>query len=180
LRGSVAGRRRAFAKLVRGFGAGAVLEGLRLEGAHPLAVWSMLKPRSSVLIDKDDFRPAGQDGVVNYVLAGALPPARDGRIYAVAEGLWSLEIPDHALGRVMHRAPNMTPEAIIAAAHHHLLRLRAAVVLPDRRVDPQRRNFCCVPVPAVSSARYLPHQTRRSAARCRSLPKRTPGSPMTC
>jgi hypothetical protein len=49
-RSSREGRRRALGKLARTFGSGVTLEGLRLDGKHPLAVWSILRPRESVTV----------------------------------------------------------------------------------------------------------------------------------
>jgi hypothetical protein len=135
-RGS-AGRRRAFGRIVKALGPGVTLEGVRLDGKYPLAVWSILRPRTSVTVDAPVETGLMQDCVaVNYVLAGVLPPGMVG----TAEGLWSLEIPDHALGRAIHRS-GLLPDAIIAEAHHNLLRLRAAVIIPNNRIDRQRTFF---------------------------------------
>jgi hypothetical protein len=138
-RSAAAGRRRAFAKLAAAFGAGATLEGLRLDGDSPLAVWSILKPREAVTVDADPESGLAQNCVtVNYVVAGVLPDRRGDRHYGLCEGLWTLEVPDHALGRCMARS-GLMPDAIIAAAHHNILRLRRTVVIPDNRLDQDRR-----------------------------------------
>jgi hypothetical protein len=113
------GRRRAFGKLAQSFGPGVTLQGLRLDG-HPLAVWSILKPRDSVRQGIPDHCVT-----VNYVLGGIFPDSFGGN---VAEGLWSLEIFDHALGRAIERQ-RAPLTAIIGEAHDNLLRLRTATVL---------------------------------------------------
>ena len=102
---------------------GAVLEGSRLEGNKPIAVWSVLVPRKPVMMDWDTHLPVGQDCVaVNYIVAGSMPPARDGRTYCLSDGIWSLAVPDHALGRALHRVGDtLIAEQIIAEAHHNLL-----------------------------------------------------------
>ena len=64
---------------------GAVLEGSRLEGNNPIAVWSVLVPRKPVMMDWDTHLPVGQDCVaVNYIVAGSMPLARDGRTYCLS------------------------------------------------------------------------------------------------
>jgi hypothetical protein len=127
------GRRRAFNKLAQMLGPGVTLETVRLDGKFPLAVWSILKPRDAVIVNATPESGNAQDCVtVNYVLAGAMPhrPAGD-----IGEGLWTLEVPDHALGRCikrcLERGIDPSPTAIIREAHHNLLRLRAAAVMPD-------------------------------------------------
>jgi hypothetical protein len=119
---------------VRGFGQGVTLEGLRLDGGAPLAVWSILKPRDSVRED-DGGTPVGQPCVcVDYLLAGVVPDVLGG--VGLAEGLWTLELPDHALGRVLERLPTPVPlEAVVAEAHHNLLQLRTEVVMPEHNLD---------------------------------------------
>jgi len=120
-----AGRRRAFNKLSQAFGPGLTLEGLR-DGKTPLAVWSILKPRDS-LKEHDDRNCVS----VNYVLCGVLPSQTGRLLSGAAEGVWSLEIFDHALGRILERMGMTTPlEAVIAEAHHNVLRLNLATVLP--------------------------------------------------
>jgi hypothetical protein len=135
-RSSLTGRQRAFAKLARSFGPGAVLEGLRLED-DPLAVWSIIKPREAVIVDAPPNSAKMQDCVtVNYILSGRLPEdnPRDG----TKEGLWTLEIPDHALGRCMERS-RLMPTAIIREAHRNILRLRSEVVVPNNMLDFDRQ-----------------------------------------
>jgi hypothetical protein len=125
-RSSVTGRRRAFDKLRKLFGPAPVLEGLRLGGDHPLAVWSLFKPRDSVAVNAAVETGLSQDCVtVNYLLAGVMPVCPSGlQDSAAAEGLWTMEVPDHALGRAIERSGNLLPDVIIREAHHNLLRLR--------------------------------------------------------
>jgi hypothetical protein len=120
-RSSREGRRRALRKLARAFGPGITPEGLRLDGNHPMAVWSILRPRESVAACAPAESGLAQDCVtVDFLLAGWLPSLAEG---GLADGLWSLEIPDHALGRAIERSGGL-PDAIIAEAHHNVLRLR--------------------------------------------------------
>jgi hypothetical protein len=134
-RGSPQGRRRAFEKIVRALGPGVILEGLRLDGDYPLALWSVLKPRESVTVDAPVESGLMQDCVtVNYVLAGRLPRV----LFGTSEGIWDLEVPDHALGRAIERS-GLLPDVLIAEAHHNLLRLRADIVFPNGRLDKKTR-----------------------------------------
>jgi hypothetical protein len=72
------------------------LEGVRLDGAYPLAVWAVLKPREAVT--KAVMAPGGEENppaprdaqdcvVVEYLVAGVLPG-----VIGWAAGLWTLEI----------------------------------------------------------------------------------------
>jgi len=120
-RSSREGRRRAVGRLARAFGPGVTLEGRRLDGNYPMAVWSILRPRESVTAGAPAESGLAQDCVtVNFLLAGRLPSPTEA---GLADGLWSLEIPDHALGRAIERSGGL-PDAIIAEAHHNVLRLR--------------------------------------------------------
>lgn len=121
-RGSEKGRQRAFEKIRKAFGPGVALEGLRIDGKHPLAIWSILRPRHAVIMDAAPESGLMQDCVtVNYIAVGNLPwlPS-DGA--SKAEGLWTLEVPDHALGRAIERS-GLLPTAIIQEAHLNLLAL---------------------------------------------------------
>jgi hypothetical protein len=97
------------------------LEGLQLEGSYPLALWSILKPRDAHAVNGKGGE--AQDCVsVNYVLVG-----RIGNQVLWAEGLRTLTVPDHALGRVVERS-GLMPDAIITDAHHNLLSLSASAI----------------------------------------------------
>jgi hypothetical protein len=145
-RGSATGRRRAFGKISRALGPALVLEGLRLDNDFPLAVWSILKPRQSVSVDAPVESGRRQHCCcVNYVLAGVLPRwAGDevvGTLAVIAEGLWTLEVSDHALGRAVEYSGGMLPDAIIADAHHNLLRLRTEQIDAAERRSGDRMQF---------------------------------------
>jgi hypothetical protein len=128
-RSSREGRRRAFRKLARAFGPSVTLEGLRLDGDYPMAVWSILMPRESVTAGAPAESGLAQDCItVNCLLAGRLPswvgPGIPGaKILGHAEGLWALEVSDHALGRVIERSGHL-PDAFIVEAHRNVLRQR--------------------------------------------------------
>lgn len=129
-RKSITGRERAFARLHRLLTPTATLEGVRFGGNHPIAVWSILCPRKAVTTGKEDgsaVDPALRQAcvVLNYAIAyRSEGGARCG------EGLWTLEVPDHALGRLTERS-QASPEAVIRAAHHNLLRLRIDQLASD-------------------------------------------------
>jgi hypothetical protein len=123
VRGSTSTRQRAYQKLNKMFGPGAVNEGVTLQRNKSLAIWSYLKPRNAVTTKtSDDLSEAEraslmQDCVtVNYVIAGVI-----GARVCAADGLWTLEVPDHALGRAVERSGYLQPEVIIREAHMNLL-----------------------------------------------------------
>jgi len=126
-RSSATGRGRAFERVRRALATtGATLEGVRLTGKWPLAVWSILKPRDAV-VRSDDPSDAQNCVTVNYILVGRFP----NRLGNFAEGIWTLELPDHALGRLIQRQTEADPVADIRAAHHAAFRLRQNDVAPD-------------------------------------------------
>lgn len=90
------GRRRAYDKIAAALKpAGAVLEVLDLEGPAPVAVWTVLTPRSAVMVDADDPADRQPCVCVNYIIAGRVD---DDRVGKLGEGLWSMEVADHARG----------------------------------------------------------------------------------
>jgi hypothetical protein len=68
---------------------------------------------------------------VNYFVIGSFERG----ITHLGSGLWTLEIPDHAMGRLMHRTV-ADPAACVAAAHHAALRLRHKDVIHNGKLDP--------------------------------------------
>lgn len=126
-RSSEIGRRRGFERLRKILANSASLEGVRLSGKMPTAVWSVLKPRESVSVNGSAAET--QNCVtVNYLLISKVTD------HEFAEGLWSVEVPDHALGRLMQRAPATDPSAVVLALHHTALRLCVTDVMPDNVV----------------------------------------------
>jgi hypothetical protein len=123
VRGSTSTRTAAYLKLVKAFGPGAVNEGITLDRGKALGVWSILKPRNAVIAvaseatSESERASLAQDCVtVNYIVAGS-------HRILLGEGLWSLEVPDHALGRAVERSRFLHPETIIREAHVNLLGL---------------------------------------------------------
>jgi hypothetical protein len=57
--------------------------------------------RMATKVDPSHLRDAQDAVTVNYILAGWLPDHGDG---LVPEGLWTLEITEHALARTIWRA----------------------------------------------------------------------------
>jgi hypothetical protein len=147
------GRRRAFDKFATPFrAAGAVLEGVRMDGREPLAIWSILCPRSSSVVEApEDATPAQEASLmqncvrVNYAVVGVV-----GDALARAEGGWTLEVTDHTLGRLLDRAPGVSAEAAIMEAHHNLLRLRADQVVSD----PNNWKFLIAAGPGVFACEF--------------------------
>jgi hypothetical protein len=121
MRGSAKGRQRAFRRingLVSRFG---VLQDVQLSGPAPLALWAALRPRGHVLSCPKTEGEKQDCVTANYVLAGAIDgPGRGGRGIT---GLWSVEVPDHALLRVLQRNPGADLTAVLLDAHRAVLRL---------------------------------------------------------
>jgi hypothetical protein len=134
LRGSATGRKRAFDKVRAMLGPGVTLEHLELSSRHSHAIFSILKPRESVIYEneKEVLKPTYlQDCVtVNYFVAGYLPRFASDPMVGRGEGLWTLEVPDHALGRAVERSRLIHPGTLIREAHVNLLALPNAVLGP--------------------------------------------------
>jgi hypothetical protein len=137
-RKSDVGRRRAFERIRKSLGRGLVLEGVRIGGEHQCALWHILKPREAV--DVENLHPAWQQNcvTVNYITLGKLPPTWSGRPQHMAKGTWTIEVPDHALGRAVARSGLRTPEEIIRHAHYNLLRSRSNLIIPDGCISDKR------------------------------------------
>jgi hypothetical protein len=138
VKGSRAARRGALEKLTKAFGPGVRLESAQLKRGASIGVWSILKPRESVVdsipdsmnISESDRASLEQDCVcVNYIVAGRRE--HDGK-FILGEGLWTLEVPDHALGRAVERSRLLHPETIIREAHATLLDLPASAPTPSQ------------------------------------------------
>jgi hypothetical protein len=126
LRSSPEGRTRAFNKLRRAFGH-ASLEGVRLDGPDPIAVWAVLKPREALRVDPAHPRDGQDCVVVEYLVAGPLPH-KGLNAGGIAAGIWTVEATDHALGRLLQRDRAAKIDAVLLAAHHAVLRAKATDV----------------------------------------------------
>jgi hypothetical protein len=89
------------------------LDGVRT-ATHPTAVWSVIKAREAVAVEPDEPGFAQACVTINYAVAGGLDKG-------VAEGLWTIEVPDHALGRLLQRAPGVDIDGALRGAHFALL-----------------------------------------------------------
>ena len=79
---------------------------------------------------------AAQDCVtVNYIFVGCL----DGMAIK-AEGGWTLEVPDHALGRAVERSGLLQPETIIRDAHLNLLDLPDTLAAQQQFTDTKTKG----------------------------------------
>ena len=125
------GRERAFKQINKLLGPGVTLEEVSLgKNNRTLAIWSILKPRDSVTIEvPDDFSESeraslAQDCVVvDYAVVGCIAD-----VIQVTTGLWTIEVPDHALGRAVQRTRFLHPGALIREAHLNLLDLPVTVM----------------------------------------------------
>ena len=139
MKDSLTGKQRALTKVRKELGPGAILEGLRYTKPDPIAIFSILKPRDSVNMDGPAYLT--QDCVVvNYIVVGSLPPDRDGdKVLGIAEGFWTLEVPDHAIGRCVQRTRAL-PDKIIREAHLNVLRMNPEQAhIRQQRTDEHKR-----------------------------------------
>jgi hypothetical protein len=91
------------------------------------------------IVDAADPADAQNCITVNYIVI-----FDGGNVVNRGEGLWTLEIPDHALGRMLHRSK----AGSIAEAHHAALRMRLDDATRNRAFD---RDFQFL-LPAGSGA----------------------------
>jgi hypothetical protein len=135
LRPGTVGREKIAHRMSTLFGPDARLEYRTRE----LLCWGFLKARLRVIINNEDDDPGlGQDAVcLHYLLIGRLVEAEPGKCYR-ADGLWSLEVTEHAGGRLFEYNRGADPAAIIWEAHSRVLQVSAAALAPCC-VDPARR-----------------------------------------
>jgi hypothetical protein len=143
LKKSGVGRARAFAKLHKRLaGAGAVLDRVKLDQTVPLAVWGTLKPREAVTVEvaPDSVDPGAFQNcvVIEYLVMGQM--LRGGRTgIGMHAGLWTLEVPDHALHRLVQRDRRADIAASLWQAHHAALNAATNAVLINHVIDRDRR-----------------------------------------
>ena len=152
-KGSLIGRQRALAKLSRVIGTAAHYEGAQLTGAWAIAVWSRLQPRGPS-INSDDPGEQQDCIAIDYIVAGGFAQE-----WGASSGRWSLDVSDHAMGRLLQRSPNADPEKVLYDAHHAVLRARADDITPELR---ERVRFCCRADPAFSCASCTSGTIRRA------------------
>lgn len=90
-----------------------------IAGRRPHATWAVIKPRGPVLDARGlQLTPGEQQAgvVVNYLVAGRMAPDA-----TLSEGLWTVEIPMHALGRALQRDPTASLDALVLELHRRLL-----------------------------------------------------------
>jgi hypothetical protein len=112
-RGSPVGRARALKRLVERYG--------RPSLTLPRAVaWTYLKTVGNVILRPSDAGQAQPAVAVSYLAAGRMI---ENGVY-LESGLWTLEVPDHALHRLAQRARGVDLGAVLREAHEQVLRLR--------------------------------------------------------
>jgi hypothetical protein len=132
MRGSVKGRQRALDRLHEAV-APATFEGAYLDGKTPIALWSILKPREAAIVDPKYPRDAQECVTFNYVMLGS--PLKTTK--PIAEGAWSMEITDHALGRMIERAPKAEHTGLIREAHRRLKNASRASLQDHQQANSQ-------------------------------------------
>jgi hypothetical protein len=112
------GQRRALAKLRHVLREAKFMQVRLDDPVHVL--WAVLEPRDSVICASADVAPGLlQDCVVvDNLVAGRLSRL-DGtpHLGRCGPGVWTLEVQDHALGRLLQRDPGADIDAVLWAAH---------------------------------------------------------------
>jgi len=120
--------------------AGAALHFEDVRDNGRLGIFSVLMPRESVVADERAPGALLQDCVaVNFFTLGVSLDDASADISKIAEGLWTLEVPDHVLGRIVERSGPQYLQAAIRDAHHNLLQLPADTAVrlfSGTRADP--------------------------------------------
>lgn len=135
------GRKRAFAKIHKMLGPGVILDSVNLDKGKSLATWMIMKPRGAILIAPNSLpvseRASMQQHCVacNFVVIGCIDDSPQ-----AFSGLWTIEVPDHALGRPVERIRCQHPGDIVREAHKSVLALPLSVLGKRDFVDPSRKS----------------------------------------
>jgi hypothetical protein len=123
IKNSKIGRQRALQKAQK------MLPGAKLElTTKHVTIWSLLHPREAV-ISNPSHPGEKQDAVtMDFLVSGEKLLEKDTLV--CYRGLWDLEIPDHALARMIHRSPNIDIRKAIYEAHYWLLNAKRIVPMP--------------------------------------------------
>jgi len=117
------GRQRAFNKAQK------LLPGVKLEWqTKHYSVWSTLRHREAVIGVTDDPGEKQDAVTLDFIVAGTKMLERDSLV--VYRGLWSLEIPDHAVLRMFWRSRNIDVPTALYEAHNWLLGARRISPMP--------------------------------------------------
>ena len=131
---SIIGRKRAFAKVNSLLTSlGSVLE--VVDYRSRIALWSILRPRTHLIFNPSTPADAQMCISVNFI---AFTPGSQ------SHGQFTLEIPDHALGRLYERDPQCDAKQVILEAHHTLLGLDSEALtgrVHDFYCPPGRAHF---------------------------------------
>jgi hypothetical protein len=106
-------------------GPAAHLEAASLKGKAPHLLYTVLRPRDSGLIDRVDPSDDQLVVAVEYLVVGV-----SARSDGWAKGLWTMEIPDHALHRIYQREPRADLTQVLLDGHRNALLLRVEQLRP--------------------------------------------------
>jgi len=115
------GRDRAIKKIRRS------LPGLRLETlGHDYTVWSFLAPCEPLIQNAEDAGQRQRAVSANFLVAGRIDDH-----FVVRMGMWTLEIPDHALHRLVQRWPRGDLTKALWDSHKGILAAASMNPLPE-------------------------------------------------
>jgi hypothetical protein len=124
LKYSVKGRARAFDKIRRMINHGR-LEKLCATGSAPHAIWVTLKPRIGLRANPETPGEKQDVVVAEYVIAGVTHFG-----IGTYAGFWSIEVTEHALGRLLQRNRRADIDAVLYEAHRAAMNIRCRDVKP--------------------------------------------------
>jgi hypothetical protein len=107
---------------------GAQLDAARLDGNRPLLVFSRIRMSKPLFVEPIDPGETQNCAVIDYLLVGAGPNETAG----ISDGLWTLQVTEHALQRALQRnRRDADLTEVLFDAHRNLLCVPRALV-PDR------------------------------------------------
>lgn len=118
------GKERALRRLDSAFAGIAVREQMAYE--RPLAIWSVLKPRGSIMVEHDEPGFLQDAVTVNY---GLFVVHTHGMTKS-ASGLWSVEFGKHCLGRILERHPGVELDIALRQIHRDMLKVKLTNLAP--------------------------------------------------
>jgi hypothetical protein len=130
-RQSVIGRSRVLRSITKTLGKSVYFE--RCDLQVPFAIFSLINPTGVPVLDSDEPSDAQPNVCVDYFAVGALGDS------LWRKGFYSIQVPDHALGRCLQRLPKADLSSIMIDAHRSSLQLRVAQIAPYTQTP--RRAF---------------------------------------
>jgi hypothetical protein len=118
------GKERALRRLDAAFAGVAIREQMAHE--RPLAIWSVLKPRGSIMVGHDEPGFMQEAVIVNYGLFAVHAHG----LTKSASGVWSVEFGKHCLGRILERHAGVDLDIALRQIHRDILKVNLTSLAP--------------------------------------------------